>query len=121
MKKILTGIFALALLAMTGMSYAGDVTLVNKYNQPVEFAVSQSALYDPIWIGILGPGDKFSFETEGSITKDFFFIAYPPGENSIVSHCGTPTRPLDKVTVKAGKLMETNEFGCKIFVPCKKQ
>jgi hypothetical protein len=102
MKKLLIGLFAASLLAASAVGYAGSVTFVNSYNQPVAFVVSAGAVYNPIVAGTVPAGARATFPLEGPLTPDMNFLAWAPQGSNIVSNCGQPVGPVDHVTVRAG-------------------
>lgn len=110
MKNLLFGCF-LAVVMWASAASAASVTLVNKYNQPVKFAISQSSLYNPVWVGVVRPGGKVTVRWPGLITPDFQFMANPPFETSVAYGCGHTLLLVDKLKVVAG-MAPWGDFGC---------
>ncbi len=102
MKKLLIGLFAASLLAASAMSYAGSITFVNNYNQPVTFVVSAGAVYNPIVAGTVPAGGRSTLDIAGPFTPDMNFLAWTPFGSNVVTNCGRPYAPVDNVTVRAG-------------------
>ena len=102
MKKLLIGLCAASLLAASAIGYAGTVTFVNKYDQPVTFVVSQGAVYNPVAGGTVMPGQTATQYVPGTFDSNTQFLAYPPYQTSTVTGCGVPMRLVDNVTVRAG-------------------
>lgn len=123
MKKFVIAFCTAALLGASALASAGDVTLVNKYNQPVTFAVSHGSLYNPVVIGTVASGERGTVSMSGPFTPDFIFMAFPPHQSMIVTNCGSPDRMMNDVVVKAGWSKETGMFACRVYEkkPCKHQ
>lgn len=102
MKKLLIGLFAASLLAASAIGYAGSITFVNNYNQPVTFVVSAGAVYNPILAGTVPAGGRSTLDIAGPFTSDMNFLAWTPYGSSVVTNCGRPYAPVDNVTVRAG-------------------
>lgn len=115
MKKLLIGLCAASLLAASAIGYAGTVTFVNKFDQPVTFVVSQGPVYNPIAGGTLMPGQTSSQFVSGYFDSNTHFMAYPPYSSSVVTNCGSPMVSMDTVTVKAGWSKWSDSFGCRIY------
>jgi len=115
MKKVLIGLFAASLLAASAVGYAASITLINKYDQPVNFVVSHGSVYNPVVIGTLGPYQKTMVNIEGPITPDFQFMAFPPYQSVVVTGCGHPLWETNNITVKAGWSRYTGMFACRIY------
>jgi hypothetical protein len=115
MKKLLIGLCAASLIAASAIGYAGSVTFVNKYDQPVTFVLSEGSVYNPVIGTTLDPGERASFMVDGPITSNHHFMAYPPKQAGVVTNCGSPLYPLDNVIVKAGWSMYTDKFACQLF------
>lgn len=114
MKKLLIGLCAAAMLAASALSYAGTVTFVNKYDEPVKFVVSDGPFYNPVVAGIVMPGNWYTFNTDGPSTSDYYFMAHPISQ-PVVSNCGRLMYPVDNLTVKAGWSKMTGTFTCRLY------
>lgn len=114
MRKLLIGLFAASLIAVSAVGYAGEVTFVNKYNQPVTFVVSNGPVYNPIAQGTVGAGEKATLYTDGPFTHNTTFMAYRPYESPLVSNCGTPYAPIDNAKIVAFLSLD-NGFQCRTF------
>lgn len=115
MKKLLIGLCAASLLAASAIGYAGTVTFVNKYDQPVTFVVSQGAVYNPVAGGTVMAGQTATMYVPGTFDTNTQFLAYPPYQTDVVFGCGVPTMPINDVTVRAGWNRWTGMFGCRAF------
>ena len=80
MKKLLISLCAASLLAASVAGYAGSVTFVNKYNEPVTFVANQGVGYSPVVAGTLGPGESVTVNTEGPFDTHTMFMAFRPAQ-----------------------------------------
>lgn len=115
MKKLLIGFCAASLLTASAIGYAGSVTFVNEYRQPVTFVASSGYVYNPVAQGTILPGGHFTFQVYGPVTPDYNFMAYVPSGSNVVTGCGYIGETVGNVTVKAGWSNETGRFGCWVF------
>jgi len=99
---------------LAASAYAGTVTLVNRFNEPVTFAVSQGSVYNPIVLGTVWPGHKLTVTPNYCpFNSDYHFMAYP-ASGALVTDCGTPMYPVQNVKVVAG--WSGTSFGCGLFM-----
>jgi hypothetical protein len=115
MKKLLIGLCAASMLAASAMGYAGSVTFVNNYDQPVTFVVSKGLVYNPVAGGTVPAGERATLLIDGPFTPDHSFMAFPPLSSISVTGCGKLTMPVENVTVKAGWSEMSGMFGCWLY------
>ena len=116
MKKLLISLCAASLLAASVAGYAGSVTFVNNYNQPVTFVANQGVGYNPVVGGTLGAGESVTVNTEGPFDSHTMFMAFRPGQNfESVRNCGVPQGLMDVVTVVADPFLTPRAFSCHAY------
>lgn len=124
MKHLLISLCAASLMAASAIGYAETVTLVNKYNQPVTFAVSKGVVYNPVVLGTVGAGERMTATIDGPVTPEHYFMVYPPhSTNNVVTSCGNYYEVMNNVVVKAGWSKYTGMFSCRLYEvkkPCPK-
>ena len=116
MKKLIFTLVTALSITFGAASLAGTVTFVNKYDRPVEFAISHGSLYKPLWIGVLEPGARHTTEVKGHFTQHFYTMAFPPSQTTITTDCGSPRYAVDSVTIEAFASSYDNKFSCRLYM-----
>ena len=111
MKKFFMGLCAACMLSASAIGYAGTVTFVNNYEQPVTFIVSTGTVYYPATGGTLEPGGRATLTVGEPFSANTYFMAFPPLNSITVSNCGHPTMPFNDVTIYASG-MRNHSFSC---------
>ncbi len=128
MKKLLIGLFAASTLAASVAGYAGTVTFVNRYSEPVMFIVSLGPVYNPIAEGTVPSGGQYTYPINGPLTRDLFFFASPLHQPLVTVNCGRTYGVMDSVIMKAGwtqfgewgwsdNFGYDGTFSCRLFAP----
>jgi hypothetical protein len=116
MKKLLISLCAASLLAASVAGYAGSVTFVNKYSEPVTFVANQGIGYNPVAGGTLGPGETVTVDTIGPFDTNTMFMAFRPAQSiESVRNCGVPPGPMDVATVVADPFVAPHSFSCHAY------
>lgn len=117
MKKLLLSLCAASLLAASAVGFAGEVTFVNQFSQPVNFVVSQGghSSSQALAEGLVFPGQSGTVYFSGSFTPDTFIAAYSHGI-PVGSNCGRSLSYFDIGKVVAFPSPNSDRsFECRTF------